>query len=384
MIGVVADDLTGAAEIGAVGWRHGLRAEVVLSSEVEFGRADLVCIDTDSRSCAGDEAARRARDAAARLRRAGAKWIYKKADSVLRGQVVPEIEAIMLELGMNRALLAPANPSLGRTIQNGRYFVHGQPIDETEFARDPEHPRQSAQVLELLAPPKSVPIRVSRTDIEALAAGITVAEVASVDDLPRWAGRRTADVLAAGGAEFFGALLAATGLVVDKPKRSHDTPSGPEFFVCGSTSESSREFVRAARERGAPVFSLPPEVAEGAQFTSQMAAAIAPPVAAALRTNPRVILNVGLPLVRERRIASQLVSHLVQVAEAVLRQIEVGQVFVEGGATAAALLRRMSWNRLEIVRENSLGVVTLAARAKSPWVTMKPGSYAWPKDVRGD
>ena len=29
MIGVIADDLTGAAETGAVGLRHGLRAEVI-------------------------------------------------------------------------------------------------------------------------------------------------------------------------------------------------------------------------------------------------------------------------------------------------------------------------------------------------------------------
>ena len=27
--GVIADDITGAAEIGAIGWRHGLRAEIV-------------------------------------------------------------------------------------------------------------------------------------------------------------------------------------------------------------------------------------------------------------------------------------------------------------------------------------------------------------------
>jgi uncharacterized protein YgbK (DUF1537 family) len=33
MIAVIADDLTGAAELAAVGWRHGLRAEVLLGGE---------------------------------------------------------------------------------------------------------------------------------------------------------------------------------------------------------------------------------------------------------------------------------------------------------------------------------------------------------------
>src|SRR6185369_4965941 len=124
MIGVIADDLTGAAELGAVGWRHGLNAEVIVSGEISES-VDVVCVDTDSRSCRPEEAGRRAAMAAAKLRQAGARWIYKKVDSVLRGQVTAEVEAIMKELGVNRALLAPANPSLGRVIQEGRYFVRG-------------------------------------------------------------------------------------------------------------------------------------------------------------------------------------------------------------------------------------------------------------------
>ena len=63
MIGVIADDLTGAAEIGAVGLRHGLRAEVVVTG-APSGHADLVCLDTDSRSCPPAEAAQRAANAA--------------------------------------------------------------------------------------------------------------------------------------------------------------------------------------------------------------------------------------------------------------------------------------------------------------------------------
>jgi hypothetical protein len=35
MIGVIADDLTGAAEIGTIGLRHGLRAEIIRSGQAE-------------------------------------------------------------------------------------------------------------------------------------------------------------------------------------------------------------------------------------------------------------------------------------------------------------------------------------------------------------
>jgi len=111
MIGVIADDLTGAAEIGAVGWRHGLRAEIVLAGEPSK-EAGLVCVDTDSRSCDPNEAAHRAASAARLLRHCGADWFYKKTDSVLRGNVTPEIEAIVAELDFRGVLLVPANPSL--------------------------------------------------------------------------------------------------------------------------------------------------------------------------------------------------------------------------------------------------------------------------------
>ena len=121
MIGVIADDLTGAAELAAIGWRHGLRAEVVRSGRPS-GTADLVCVDTDSRACDATEAAKRAAAAAKLLRTADAKWIYKKVDSVLRGNVTAEVEAVMKQLKLERALLLPANPSLGRTIRHGNIF----------------------------------------------------------------------------------------------------------------------------------------------------------------------------------------------------------------------------------------------------------------------
>src|ERR1051326_2400312 len=58
MIGVISDDLTGAAELGAVGLRYGMAAEIVAAGEPS-GNADLVCVDTSSRSSPPEEAADR-------------------------------------------------------------------------------------------------------------------------------------------------------------------------------------------------------------------------------------------------------------------------------------------------------------------------------------
>jgi uncharacterized protein YgbK (DUF1537 family) len=381
MIGVIADDLTGAAELGAVGWRYGLRAEVIVSGDPGTG-PDLICIDTDSRSCCREESAKRAASAAAKLRQAGAKWIYKKVDSVLRGQVIAEVEAIMRQLDVSRALLAPANPSLGRTIRDETYFIHGRPIHETEFAHDPEYPRKSSRVLEMLSAPGSVSISISRPECATTRAGIVVAEVDSPADLRLWVGRKTSDTLPAGGAEFFGALLAAEGHAA-KPGRRPASPVERELFLCGTVSESSREFTRVARVRGTPVFSLPDELARRPEFPATEEKRIAQETIESFRSHQRVILNVGLPLISDRAIARSLTGHLVRIAQLVIRNSNPDHIYVEGGATAAALLRKMNWHHCEVVEELAQGVATLAiAGDNAVKVTIKPGSYMWPAELR--
>jgi uncharacterized protein YgbK (DUF1537 family) len=70
----------------------------------------------------------------------------------------------------------------------------------------------------------------------------------------------------------------------------------------------------------------------------------------------------------------------VDIAELVLRRVAVKNIFAEGGATSAELVRRMNWPRLEVCREWAPGVATLAVAGEhSQWLTIKPGSYAWPE-----
>lgn len=106
-------------------------------------------------------------------------------------------------------------------------------------------------------------------------------------------------------------------------------------------------------------------------------------VIAELGLSRAVIVQVGLPQVREPRAARSLAAQLVRVVASVLRRVQFGQIFVEGGATAAELVRRMAWGRLKVLREVAPGVTTLQVSA-APFVsvTMKPGSYAWPDQIR--
>lgn len=381
MIGVIADDLTGAAEIGAVGLRHGLRAEIVRSGQPAKG-AELVCVDSDSRSCDGNEAARRAAAAAKLLRQAGANWIYKKVDSVLRGNVISEVEAVMQQLNFNRALLLPANPSLGRVIRDGEYFVKGKPINRTEFAKDPEYPRSSAQVLRLLSAPRHFLLRLANGELVVPENTMLVGQTDTSERMRQWAEVRNNGWLPVGGSEYFNELLGVEVGPVVRPVRTEvDFSDGKQLFICGTASKSVQAMVKSAKQSRVPVFSLPRELIWGGDLQPETCRLIAQRVVDAFEGSRRVILSVGLPHVREFKVAKSLSNNLVDVAEKVLKQTKIISIFAEGGATSAELVRRMQWPRLEVRREWAPGVATLAVTGgNSQWLTIKPGSYAWPEE----
>jgi len=382
MIGVVADDISGAAELGAMGLRFGLRAELLTAGPVSSG-AELVCIDSDSRSCPPEEAGRRAALAAQQLRAAGAEWIYKKVDSVLRGQVVAEVRAIQQQLGAARTLLSPANPGLGRTVRGGQYFVRGSPLHETDFRFDPEFPREVSAVLELLADGGEAEVRMCRPGEPLPAVDIVVAEVANADDVRHWATRLDSATLPAGAAEFFGAILEARGLNRIQAPKAAPVETGPELFVCGSTSGSTRQFLATARSRGVPVLGLSRDLAcspEGDMAESERLANL---IVRELGAHPRVVLALDLPPMG-RAIGPRMAMRLAEVALAALAQVPNARVFAEGGATAACLVRCAGWQRLEVVREYAQGVVgTIAPGQPARRFTLKPGSYVWPAEVEG-
>jgi uncharacterized protein YgbK (DUF1537 family) len=383
MIGVIADDLTGAAELGGIGLRYGLKAEVLIEGKCD-GKMDLLCLDTDSRSCTGNEAARRAAAAARKLRKAGAAWIYKKVDSVLRGNVIAEVSAIQHALGLGATLLAPANPRFGRVIRDGKYFVKDKPIHETDFARDPEYPRRSPDVLKMLGVTKARRASVTRLAEYRPMTGIVLCEVSSSADVRKWASHRSVDMLLAGGAEFFAAVLRAIG-PVKKKRASRNRPftdlsGGRELFVCGSTSDYTQQFIRQARRSHTPVFSIMEGSRSDSSLTPRMLEAIAQKAIIAFESHSRVVLAVGRPLIDGGTVARRLAQYLVKIAVRVIEGAGTERIYAEGGATAAELVRRLGWRRLKVLKELAPGVTTLVmANRNAPLLTIKPGSYpGWP------
>ncbi|HEX3728517.1 MAG TPA: four-carbon acid sugar kinase family protein [Opitutaceae bacterium] len=353
MIAVVADDISGAAELAGAALRHGLRAEVQTSFDPATD-ADVVCLDTDTRSLAASEAAPRTAEAVRRLAEARPRWIYKKCDSVLRGNVRAELLAAMGAAGKSRAMLVSANPSRRRVVRAGQIFVGDLPLHDTPFAHDPEHPRTTARIVDLLG---------------GEIGGVDAPDAESAADLVRHAEAVDGGILPAGGVEFFEALLRKEGCKAGGPVAAGPRPSyAVTLAVCGSaTSWAVRRDQAGAL--GMTVFAFPLEASA---------------IAAELRVKGRALVGIGDGPVTRSFAPTALVSRLARVCAEVLALVPTDRVLLEGGATAGAVIHRLAWKRLAACQVAAPGVGALRPVGEErPLVLIKPGSYDWPAEIWG-
>ena len=364
MIGVLADDFTGAAEAAGAAFAAGYSAEVQTVFDPGTD-ADVVVVDTETRDTQSRRAVSTAAAAARLMRMAGPEWVFKKVDSLFRGHVAAEVRAVQHAFGLRRALVAAANPAIGRTIQNGRYLVGGVPLARSTLYADPLYPRTSSDVAHLLGASPS-----SR---------LSVPDVASIRDLDRLALMLEPDTLAAGSGAFFEAMLRVRGapLGAGAAAQGENRPERPPLFVCGSMAAWRAGRADEAARRGIPVFTFPPALLHAGNVEAELETFVR-----SIRSRKdRVFLAIGTSEPVNDVAPGVLEERLAAAAHRLLTGFR--SVFVEGGASAAALIRRSGWTRLRVVHRFAPGVVTLSPHGApgSPTVTTKAGSYAWPEAV---
>lgn len=125
MVLVIADDLTGANDTGVQFQKKGFSTLVKVLMEEdnntkEYDNYDVVCINTDSRWLTGTDAYNKVY----RLMKKNyfnnkGNIIYKKIDSVFRGNPGYELDAVMDASGISLAFVAPSYPDNNRRIKDG-------------------------------------------------------------------------------------------------------------------------------------------------------------------------------------------------------------------------------------------------------------------------
>jgi uncharacterized protein YgbK (DUF1537 family) len=335
----------------------------------------LTVIDTDSRLLAPSDAARVVAQCVSSLDPDQFDLIYKKTDSAFRGPILAEVTALLPLLKRNSALLVPHNPSRGRTVRNGEYRINGTPLHQTSFANDPDHPASCSDVVRLLDAPENASACVE-TPSQLPSNAIWIGAAAELSDVRAWADHVSSHVLPVGGADFFAANLEAHGLRPSAPLLNHiDAES--RLFICGSASAYSRQLIALARQNGIWVCEMPPDVFRGGDVS-----AWAESIASQLQQSKRTLVVISEALDRTAGASQRLQSSLAEVVSHVLAAHRLDALFLEGGATASAVCRRMGWTDLQVTGELATGVVQMRiVGPRNEMLILKPGSYPWPDIV---
>lgn len=368
MIAVIADDITGAAEIAGIGLRFGQRVSLVTDVDV-LPDCDLVVCATDTRSMSQDDAVAVSRNVARKLVQAGCTNIFKKTDSALRGHVVAELRAIMAETHQTKALYLPENPSRGRIIRDGIYYIDDTPIDHTSFSYDPEFPACTANVKERLGE-----VVVINTAGEINGEAIFVANATCWRDVASYAVNLNAGILPAGAADFFAEYLEAKGWQLQgSVSRFGGFGDRNALVICGSTLSGSLSDYDYIKRKSIISSSMPLEVFEGGDPREWIEELIR-----IYKEQHSLIFAVGHPSKGGKEFALRLRCVMADVAAELIGEMVPQELVIEGGATTFAIMERLGWSNFNITDEVAPGVVRMSLNGSADThITLKPGSYPW-------
>lgn len=337
-LAIVADDLTGAADAAAPFADRGAEVSLVLTWPPEEGVDVLACV-TDSRWRDEACAAQRVRDSVGRARSWGARRLFVKVDSTLRGNVHSEVGGALRAWGGQTAVAAPAFPAQGRVVRNGVLHVHGQP--------------QTPPVRSLF--PEEVDVVDAETD----------------DDL-----RRVAERIVRSGAVAVGSAGLARALAVALAPRSRAPrrPSSPVtgvLVVVGTGHPVSRGQAEALLLTGTARLVL-----------SRTGAVQLEPAVAALTNGGRVLVTAEVDgsVEPDSPEAQALATPLARIVRDLVLDAPGTALVLTGGATALAVADELGAHALRLLGELTPGIAVgelLVGKCQVPTIT-KSGGFGRP------
>ena len=403
VLGVIADDFTGATDIAGLLARAGVQVSLRLGvpEQRPEDTAAFEVIALKCRTAPVTDAVAECRAALAWLRDAGAErffWKYCSTfDSTPAGNIGPVAEALMDDLGAGQTIYCPAFPENGRAIFMGNLFVGQQLLSESPMKDHPLTPMRDSNLQRLLAPQTTRPVGLAdrltvaqgeaalqRRLAELRDAGTAhvVVDAVADGDLQIIANACSGMPLLTGGSAVampLPAIYRRDGvLAADAPPPRRPALASGAVILSGSCSAMTNAQVAAYRSN-APSFRLDPVtlaesgVAPAIDWLNGQADGTAPLIYATAQ--PDEVQHAQATLGAER--AGQLVEDA--LAELALAAFGSGvrRFVVAGGETSGAVARSLGLTRLDIGAEIAPGVPWTFAvvDGEDVAVTLKSGNF---------
>ncbi len=404
ILGVIADDFTGATDVASMLVREGMRTVQVIGipQGPSPADADAVVVALKSRTIPAADAVAQSLAALKWLQAAGARQIYFKYcstfDSTPAGNIGPVAEALLDALGASIAIACPAFPENGRTVFRGHLFVGDQLLSDSGMREHPLTPMTDANLVRVLQAQSRGKVGLLRYDLiargaeaargalQALAADgvrLVVADAITNDDL-RVLGEAVADapLVTAGSGVALGlpAAYAARGwLQRDAQAAALPAVGGLAAVLSGSCSVATNAQVQHWLASGRPGLRVDPRALAAGQPVVEQALAFARqrlatgPVLVYATAEPAAVKAVQAELGVER--AGQLVEQAMATIAQGLVDAGVRRLVVAGGETSGAVVQALDVHALRIGAPIDPGVPWTAALNRPLLLALKSGNF---------
>lgn len=274
-IGIIADDLTGANDTSLQFFIRGCKTQVAFGEDISIDESlntEVFAMSTESRNIAPELAVEKVKNTAENiLKKYNFEYIYKKIDSVLRGNIAPEITAVIETLNLDAAVIFPAFPNEGRTTIGGFHLLKGIPLQRTEVSRDPAFPITESNIVNLLkcqVPENMVnnidlisldtvmkgagPILLKLNELISKGKKLIVADAVSTTDLEQIAlaiTKSSYNILpcgSAGAAQALSKIWHPEDVIAANEEK--EIPALPKFVVSGSATELTASQIKRLQD----------------------------------------------------------------------------------------------------------------------------------------
>lgn len=417
LLAVVGDDLSGVVAVSGEFAAKGLATVLPRSAEglgldilsPLFGEPSrshvgrVIAVTTDSRHDPPAVAREKVRAAARALSEMGAALLIKKVDSLLRGNIGPELAAAMEGSGSEKAFCVFAAPSHGRTTVGGEQLVNGEPVGRDDPGSYVRFGSQGSSIVELLR--KNFGNRVRSLSLDVVRQGRSAvhdevermlsADLADVVVCDSATAKHLADCVSVAISSGFRLLVGTSdlcdGVAEALVNSGRMSPKPPVLIISGTASQVGRDqLANVAAKDLVQLIEVSTDVL-GMHPTSSARAAASPRSGEVERYVRRAsaLLNAGWNVLVCSEAPPELgveasravVRALTEVGAGAIREARVCGVVATGGETAEALLDLLRVEGLAIGRDVIPGVpeaIVLGGPHAGLRYVAKTGAYGGP------
>lgn len=418
LVGIIADDLTGANDTALQFHNQGAKTKILLDKSYTPERKDLTevwAISSESRNCSTEDAINKVSETVKTFAdNFLCEYYYKKIDSTLRGHIALETLTMLNILEYDAAIIIPAFPQEGRITVGGYHLLKGVPIGRTEIAIDPHSPILESHIPTLLKSQldeeqknivgtldlKTVmngagPILIRINELIKEGKKLIIADSTSITDIEQIAlaikkcDKKLLPTGAAAGAQVFGKYWLAD---IESEKTNLKLPKLPKLIISGTATQITAEQIQKLEQSDDydNVNFIPLEVRDilcgiDDELVSRIVTNLKSGVTVCVHTS-HLITNfdgfsdesITAELTKEK-FASMITDYLAKLTKDVLSEIEVILITL-GGETSYKCCSKLDSKMLRLVDEVA-PAISICSDSNGQWIVTKSGNLGKSKTL---